>query len=170
MNAEDLQKVLEEHKEWIIDSSKGKRANLRDANLERSDWRGAYLQGADLRGADLQGANLRGTNLERANLRGANLERADLRGAYLERANLERADLRGAYLKNTVLPMYCIWSASVIDKTLIKIGCETKTPKEWEEWLEGTDEFETPRNTPEFKQIEAVIRAHITYLKVLNEN
>ena len=69
-----------------------------------------------------------------------------------------------------MLPMYCKWIVSVINNKEIKIGCEIKTPKEWEEWLEGTDEFETPRNTPEFKQIEAVIRAHITYLKVLNEN
>ena len=169
MNAEELKKVLEDHKEWLLDSGKGNRAylwgaNLRGADLQRAYLQRAELQGADLQGAELWGANLRDANLQRANLRDANLQRANLRGADLRGANLQDANL-----ENTMLPMYCKWFASVINNEKIKIGCETKTPKEWEKWLKGTEIFETPRNTPEFKQIEAVIRAHITYLKILNQ-
>ena len=159
MNAEELKKALEDHKEWLLDSGKGNRAYLWGANLRGADLQRAYLWGAYLLGADLRGANLWGANLRDADLWGANLRGADLRGANLQDANLE----------NTMLPMYCKWFASVINNEKIKIGCETKTPKEWEKWLKGTEIFETPRNTPEFKQIEAVIRAHITYLKILNQ-
>ena len=51
MTREELKQILEDHKAWIADSSKGKRADLRDANLY-----GAYLHGANLYGAYLSGA------------------------------------------------------------------------------------------------------------------
>ena len=40
MNNEELKTMLADHAEWLEDNSKGKRANLRGANLE-----GAYLRG-----------------------------------------------------------------------------------------------------------------------------
>jgi len=55
MNKEELTKILEDHKLWLKDNSKGKRA--------------------DLTGADLTGANLTGANLNRADLTGASLSR-----------------------------------------------------------------------------------------------
>ena len=48
MNQQELNKVLELHKKWLIDEDGGQRANLRGANL-----RGADLLGADLLGADI---------------------------------------------------------------------------------------------------------------------
>ena len=60
MNKEELTKILEDHKLWLKDNSKGKRADL---------------TGADLTGADLTGANLTGANLNRADLTGASLSR-----------------------------------------------------------------------------------------------
>lgn len=74
-----------------------------------------------------------------------------------------RANLSGAKM-----PMYCKWGASVISNK-IRIGCVQKTADEWESWLDSDQQYETKRGTPEFKQIEAVIRAHITYLKYLNQ-
>jgi len=62
--------------------------------------------------------------------------------------------------------MYCKWSHGIIDGK-IKIGCKVKTIEEWEAFLNSDEVIETPRNTPEFKQIEAVIRAHIAYLTTL---
>jgi hypothetical protein len=50
MKQEELNQILNEHKQWLY-STGGKRADLRGAYL-----RGAYLQGADLQGAYLQGA------------------------------------------------------------------------------------------------------------------
>ncbi len=53
---DELRKILEAHKKWILSDRKiGERADLSGAIL-----RGADLFGAKLRGADLQGANLEG--------------------------------------------------------------------------------------------------------------
>ncbi len=115
---DELRKILEAHKKWILSDRKiGERANLsrvilRGADLSRADLSRADLSEADLRGAnlfgvilfgadlseaDLSGANLSGAILSGANLRGADLSRANLRGA-----NLSEADLRGANLENGV--------------------------------------------------------------------
>jgi len=48
MTQEQLSQILTVHKEWLKNNLKGKRADLRDADLS----------GADLRDADLRGANL----------------------------------------------------------------------------------------------------------------
>ena len=75
MTREEIEKVLDLHKKWLIDEVdvEGKKADLRGANLRSAD-----LNGADLNGADLNGANLNGANLRGANLRGANLSETDL--------------------------------------------------------------------------------------------
>ena len=79
ISAVDLNKILEDHKNWIrTHKKKGKRADLSGANL--SD-------------AILSDANLRGANLVETNLRGAYLYNADLSGAWLSNANLSHADL-----------------------------------------------------------------------------
>lgn len=71
MKKEKIKLVLAEHKKWLDDSSKGKRADLRDADLRDADLSGAYLRDADLRGANLRGANLRDAVLSGADLSGA---------------------------------------------------------------------------------------------------
>jgi hypothetical protein len=99
-----LAEILRLHAEWIADNTKGKRADLRGADLERANLRGADLEradleGANLSGADLEGANLSGADLRWADLRWANLEGANLSGANLEGANLSGANLEGANLE-----------------------------------------------------------------------
>jgi uncharacterized protein YjbI with pentapeptide repeats len=144
-------------------------ADLTGAHLTGADLRGAYLTGADLtgaylRGAHLRGAYLRGADLTGADLTGAHLTGADLRGAYLRRAYLRRADLTGADL-----PIFCKWSHSIINGK-IRIGCETKTPEEWAEWLNSNKEYETRRGTLEFKRIEATIKAYISYIETMGND
>ena len=59
MKIENIELVLEKHKEWLETNGRsGEKAYLREADL-----REAYLRGADLRGADLGGADLRGADL-----------------------------------------------------------------------------------------------------------
>lgn len=77
----------------------------------------------------------------------------------LRGANLQDADLHGADL-----PIYCKWAHSVVDGKA-KIGCETRTPDEWQAFLDSDEVIKTPRNSEEFKQIARVIRAYIAYLK-----
>jgi uncharacterized protein YjbI with pentapeptide repeats len=94
----ELQDILDKHKIWLQDSTKGMCANLSGANLSR-----AYLSEANLSGANLSGAGLSEANLSEANFSGADLSEANLSRAYLSRANLSRANLSGADLSEANL-------------------------------------------------------------------
>ena len=92
MDKEELNKILELHKNWLNNEFPCKRADLRGADLSCADLRGANLRGAILRDADLRGADLRGANLS---------------GADLSCADLSCADLNGADLDYSCLPLWC---------------------------------------------------------------
>ncbi len=66
MTPEELKQILDEHKAWLADNSKGKRANLSDADLSCTDLYDADLRWVNLRNADLRWANLRWANLSGA--------------------------------------------------------------------------------------------------------
>ena len=100
MEQAKLDKILDEHKEWLrTNGKKGTRANLRSANLSSADLSSADLSSADLRYANLRSANLRYADLSSADLRYANLRSADLRSADLRSADLSSADLSSADLR-----------------------------------------------------------------------
>ena len=109
----ELNKILSNHKLWLMDESNGIRADLSGVDLEYANLDGADLGDANLSGADLGGANLGGANLWYADLRGADLRYtslgcadlgyADLGGANLRCADLKGADLRGADLRGADL-------------------------------------------------------------------
>ena len=109
----ELNKILSNHKLWLMDESNGIRADLSGVDLEYADLDGVDLRDANLSGANLRGADLRGANLWYADLRGADLRDAslgcadlgyaDLRGANLSGADLEYADLRDADLRGANL-------------------------------------------------------------------
>ena len=126
MDAEKLERIIENHSHWLNENANGWEAmcanlseadlsfaNLRYANLSGADLsnanlrfanlRWANLSGADLRGADLSGTNLRYANLSEANLREANLSDADLSGSDLSEANLCEANLCETNLRRTNL-------------------------------------------------------------------
>ena len=94
----ELNKILSNHKLWLMDESNGIRADLSGVDLEYAD-----LDGADLRDANLSGANLRGADLRSANLWYADLRGSDLRDASLGCADLGYADLGGANLSGADL-------------------------------------------------------------------
>ena len=109
----ELNKILSNHKLWLMDESNGIRADLSGVDLEYADLDGADLRDANLSGADLRGADLRDANLWYADLRGADLRDAslgcadlgyaDLGGANLSGADLRDADLRDADLRGANL-------------------------------------------------------------------
>jgi len=98
MEQEELDKIMEDHKEWLLNNDKGKRASLMAADL-----RGVDLSGVDLSGADLRGVNLANVDLKTIGLRGADLRGATLKGADLSDANLSWAVLGGADLSDVNL-------------------------------------------------------------------
>ena len=106
MTQEELNKVLEKHKHWLIEDCEdwvNMRADLSDANLRGANLGRANLRCANLSCADLGGANLIGADLGGANLRCANLSCADLGGANLIGADLSDADLSDADLGGSSL-------------------------------------------------------------------
>ena len=80
MEQAKLNKILDEHKEWLRTSGQsGKKADLRSADLRSAD-----LSSADLSSADLSSADLRYADLSSADLRYADLSYADLSYANLD--------------------------------------------------------------------------------------
>ena len=122
-----------------IEDAVVKKVNLTGANFRCADLRSAYLTSADLRSAYLTGAYLT--------------------GAYLTGAYLTGADLTGAIK----LPIYCKWSHGITDG-LIHIGCENRSIEDWDIFFNSNQVIQTPRNTEEFKKIQAVYLAYRAYL------
>jgi len=77
-------------------------------------------------------------------------------------------NLSGVLNKDTArLPIFCKWNTSIIGDN-IRIGCKEMNIENWDLFFESSEEFETKRNTEEFKQIQAVYlayKAYLTYLK-----
>lgn len=108
MDKAELENILRLHKDWLVDTSKGIRAELPEIDLVGHDLTAANLREALLMKVNLSGANLSAANLQeailmKANLSGANLLRANLHSANLSRANLHMADLYGADLRRSNL-------------------------------------------------------------------
>jgi hypothetical protein len=192
MNQIDLNKIVEDHKLWLGDKTKGKRADLRDANLSGADLlgvnlrnadlrdanlNGADLIGANLRGADLRDANLNGADLSNANLKGANLRNADLRDANLYAANLSNANLSNTNLSNTkgILSFngeeHILVYFKADNKYYFKIGCKTLTVKEWVEEFEdiGKEEGYDKETTRLYGDVIKLFSQYELFIGELNE-
>ena len=125
----ELNKILSNHKLWLIDESNGIRADLSGVDLEYANLDGADLRDANLSGADLRSADLRSADLWYADLRGADLRGANLGHANLYDADFSGADLGGAdlwstdlsWVKNIFFPMACPEKGSFI--AFKKAGC-----------------------------------------------
>ena len=111
ISAEELEHVLDEHREWINSGGKqGRRANLERVNLV----------GADLHGVNLAEANLHQANLSKANLQGASLAKANLQGAVLGGANLQKASLWECDLQGARLSLANLQEANLTQANLAK--------------------------------------------------
>lgn len=101
----ELKTILSLHRDWIICANRGKRADLRSADLRFANLRYADLRSANLSYADLSYANLSYADLSYANLRSADLLYADLRSADLRDANLLLSKNSGLAIASTrILP------------------------------------------------------------------
>lgn len=119
MDKKELDKILTEHKKWLLSDNEGQRADLRGANLREANLRWANLQKANLQGVDLRGANLRGANLQKADLRGADLREANLRVADLREANLQKANF-----DFSCWPLHCgSFNAKTDDRLVSQLIC-----------------------------------------------
>jgi len=118
VNASKLQEMLDLHRLWLGNSTKGMRFivdsstipfedcgvfDISNTNLRLVDLRFAILTGAIISNSNLSYANLSGANLSYTDLSGANLRKARLKDADLSDADLRGADLRGADLSGANL-------------------------------------------------------------------
>ena len=78
------------------------RAQLQEANLDKTHVQGADLSGAQLQETTLRMAQLQGAMLPGAHLQKANLYRAQVQGALLADAQLQKANLSDAHLQRAV--------------------------------------------------------------------
>ena len=113
---------------------------------------------------NLSNSNLSYSDLSNSNLSYSDLSNSNLSNSNLSNSNLRNSDLRNSKNKETAsLPMFCKWSVCVIgDK--IKIGCKENTIEDWDLFFESSEEFDTKRNTEDFKQIQAMYLAYKAYL------
>jgi uncharacterized protein YjbI with pentapeptide repeats len=90
----NIKKILNEHSVWVLSLGKvGKLADVKNWKLDKTDLKMANLPFAKLHFVSLRGANLSGSNFRQADLLKGSLIDADLDGADLEGANLSEGDL-----------------------------------------------------------------------------
>ena len=115
-------------------------------------------------------ADLSYADLSSADLRYADLRSADLRSADLSSADLSSADLSSAKNKElSYLTMRAKWDFYFNDGK-IGIGCKVKSIKEWDAFFKSSEKFETPRDSEDFKRIEASYKAYKAYFKHMKGN
>ena len=148
--------------------------DLRGSDLSGSDLRGSDLSGSDLRSSNLSNSNLSNSNLSNSNLSNSNLSNINLSNSDLSNSDLSGSDLSGSDLSGSnlsgsknketaYLPIFCKWSNSILGDQ-IQIGCKLKSIEEWDIFFNSDEVYSTPRNTPDFKQIQAVYEAYKAYL------
>ena len=123
VDRETLSRILNDHKAWLEDRTRGRQACLREMNLENADLSGADLSFSDLSGAYLENAKLVETKLKYAvldgvNLRHADLTDADLRGARLSHANASHACFAKADMEQAILTGSVLWNSNFEEANL----------------------------------------------------
>jgi len=119
-------------------------------------------------------------------LKDANVEHADIEFTELDRVIWNNGRWEGGTWRNGIwkdgrweggrwegglweggfrIPM-SKWFVTVSNDKLVKIGCKVKTIPEWDEWFAGSEEFDTPRDSEEFK----LIRANYEAVKAFHLN
>ena len=102
----------------------------------------------------------------------ATVEAAAKRRISCFRAILVGASLVGASLVGARLPIYCQWPVThtVAPDLLVHIGCKSKSVVDWDAWFSGSDEYDTPRDSDDFRRIRAsylAVRAYLVAMELV---
>ena len=87
--------------------------------------------------------------------RGGYFRGGEFRGGYFLGGEFRGGYFLGGEFRGGVMGSFSKWFVGLTYEGNIKIGCKTMTVQEWDKWFKGKEEFETKRNTPEFKRIYA---------------
>lgn len=123
VDREMISRIISDHKAWLEDPNTGRRAYLRNMNLEKADLSGEDLSFADLTGACLKEAKLAGTKLkgavlDEAYLSDADLTGADFCGAHLSHVNASHACFKKADMEQTILTGSVLWDSDFKEANL----------------------------------------------------
>ena len=144
LSEEEIAGIIEEHRIWLENEFRGKRADFSYTDLEGYDFHGKDLSKADFTGANIIGTDFSGTILKEAvmnnvigvnvNLSGADLSQAELRNAHITHSNLEQinlthADITGSTMwdnnmKNAELKAACFVRSKLCDSVLTGANAE----------------------------------------------
>jgi hypothetical protein len=131
--AEDLPRILVEHRRWLEqvekqgDENKWSKETVRNfpegrANLCNANLTGVNLTNALLRHTNLAKSNLSGATLNSIDLSGTNLTEAKLQGTKLIGARLDGANLTKAMLRGAVLTRAVLWGANLTEAGLLEVN------------------------------------------------
>lgn len=119
----DFDRIMSDHKLWLADKTKGKRADLSGLDLSEMDLSGMDFSYADMTDVNLFKSDLTHANLSYADLNQAHLHDADLSNATIEETNFSNADITMAKLngckgKKTHFLFACMWDCEIKDAEL----------------------------------------------------
>jgi uncharacterized protein YjbI with pentapeptide repeats len=126
LNPDELDHILMEHKAFLANARRGRRATLISRFLAQADLSNCMLAKADLSGATLTASNLKFSNFSEATLyccemcdvdaRHTNFAKADMRGVILNGSNLSHARLDGVDFRSGRLLKNNAGVEAVIDR------------------------------------------------------
>ena len=123
------------------------------------EFRGGYFRGGEFRGGYFRGGEFLG-----GEFRGGEFLGGEFLGGYFLGGEFLGGEFRGG-----VMCIYSKWFVGLTFEDKVRIGCKTKTFKEWDAWFKGKEEYSTKRNTPEFKRIYAHYVAIKAYKKEMDK-
>jgi hypothetical protein len=131
---EQLNEILKLHKLWLLDNTKGQRADLSNADFRHADFSYTNLSNANFSNTNLSNANfnyayLDYANFSNANLKYANFSNTNLSNAYLNYANFSFAKNIIAFQKLNGRMCYAVKHTNCI---MIQAGCFWNNINEFE--------------------------------------
>ena len=96
----DLNRIMDEHKHWLEDKNKGKRADLSHVDFSDMDLSGMDFSYADMRYALFMNTKLNGTNLSFAELNGSNFRCSELNGVIIDGTDFTQAGILHSPMNN----------------------------------------------------------------------
>lgn len=123
----DFERIMADHKLWLTDRTKGKRADLCGIDLSELDLSGLDFSYVDMTAVDLFKSNLVGANLSYADLNQAHLHGADLSNAIIEGTDFSNADITMAKMngckgKKAHFLFACMWDCEIKNAELPNAG------------------------------------------------
>jgi hypothetical protein len=59
----------------------------------------------------------------------------------------------------------CKWCIYITSDGQLSIGCKTRTVQQWDSWFAGTEEYETKRDSDDFRRIRAAYMGFVVYCR-----